>query len=69
MSELRAQYEAEVNELHFGNGAFVRNGDIVLTLSVCKMLSGIQASNDGLITYCCSTGDYVSEGQILARIE
>ena len=69
MVSIKSEFEAEVNELHYHNGALVRAGDSVLTLSVCKMLSSIAAPQDGILSYQVNVGDYVIQGQTLARIE
>jgi biotin carboxyl carrier protein len=68
MIEVKSEFEAEVNELHYHTGAMVRAGDNVVTLSVCKMLQPIAAPVDGIIEYRCNPGDYVIENQTLARI-
>lgn len=69
MSEIHSEFEASVNELHFHNGAFVRAGDVVVTLDVCKMLHPLAAQEDGIINYYAQPGDYVIEGQLLAKIQ
>ena len=69
MTELTADFDAEVNELLVADGSAVQAGDPIIAVSVCKMLSTLPAPADGIVNYCCKTGDYVTKGDVLARVE
>jgi len=64
-----AEFESIVDELKYATGDLVSAGDVVLTLNVMKMLYSIETPRDGVITYCCAPGDYVTAGDVLASVE
>lgn len=69
MLEIRSEFEATVSEIMFDSGAHVIAGETLLSLDCMKMLIAIQAPCQGYVYYDVTTGAYVSEGMLLARIE
>ena len=66
--EIRSEFEATVNELHYKDRDVVKEGALIITLTCMKMLMPIYAPADGLVNYFVDADNYVREGDLLAII-
>ena len=67
--EFVSEMDASMEKCWVGDGDTVKEGDTIITLNCMKMYFHYQTPISGIVHYNFAEGDYVKEGDILARVE
>lgn len=66
---MKAPLSGRVKSLNVEEGQRVRKGDILVNLEAMKMVHGLQAPRDGIVTKVHAVnGDVVEHGDVLVRV-
>lgn len=66
--EMKAPMPGTINAIKVANGQSVKKGDVIFVLEAMKLENDIVSPADGVINVCCTKGDMVVSGAVLATI-
>lgn len=69
MTEITSDFESIIDQLCFEDGDAVQKHETIMNLSVMKMMIPVFAPCDGRVSYTVQMGDYVREGDVIAKVE
>ena len=69
MHDFISELDAVITKCWQQEGAAVKVGDTIITLNCCKMDFHFQTDINGIVHYKFAEGDFVKEGDLLARVE